>query len=190
MKLSFVTSNEGKFREAKEIGSRYDLEMEHLSYDYTEIQADTLEEIAKLGAKEAFEAVSAPCFVEDAGLFVYSLNGFPGPYSSYVYKTIGNSGILRLMKGQDHRKSEFKSVVCYYDSEVGSQIFIGTVEGKIVQKERGSGGFGYDPIFEPERCGGKTFAEMTVKSKNDLSHRARSIEKFVKWYVENKKAGD
>ncbi len=112
-------------------------------------------------------------FIEDSGLFVEALRGFPGVYSAYVSKTIGYKGILRLMKGEENRKAYFKSVVCLkLKGEI--KIFRGKVEGRIAEKARGRGGFGYDPIFIPEGSD-KTFAEAP-EIKNRASHRKRALE--------------
>lgn len=112
-------------------------------------------------------------FIEDSGLFVEALGGFPGVYSAYVSKTIGFNGVLRLMKGEENRKAYFKSIVCLkLKGEI--KIFRGEVEGRIAEKARGKGGFGYDPIFIPKGSE-KTFAEAP-EIKNIVSHRKSAIE--------------
>lgn len=190
MTLIFVTGNKNKFEEAKNLSDNYDVKIEHRNISYVEIQADELIDVVKPSAQQACEMVGAPCFVEDAGLFIDSLNGFPGPYSSYVFKTVGNEGILRLMEGipEEDRSAKFRSAVAYCEPGGEPEVFVGEVEGAISKEMRGSKGFGYDPIFLPERGGGGTFAEMSTEMKNYLSHRAKAIEKLVKWYTRNKKA--
>lgn len=188
MTFVFVTSNKNKFREAKKLAERYEIDLEHQNTAYTEIQADTLEEVVESSAKEVCERLGAPCFVEDAGLFIDSLKGFPGPYSSYVFKTVGNEGVIKLMKGTSSDKAEFKSVIGYCEPGSEPQTFTGKTEGKIIRELRGTEGFGYDPIFVPNGGDGRTFAEMPTQIKNNLSHRAKSIEKLVKWYTRKNKA--
>lgn len=188
MTLIFVTSNEHKFREAIKIVENFDLDLEHRDVSYIEIQADDLAGVVKPSAQQACGMVGGPCFVEDAGLFIDSLNGFPGPYSSYVFKTLGNRGILRLMEGVENRRAEFRSAVGYCEPGSDPKVFLGKVEGTISEESRGTKGFGYDPIFMPDGGEGGTFAEMSTEMKNFLSHRGRAIEKFVKWYVRNKRA--
>jgi XTP/dITP diphosphohydrolase len=180
MKLNFITSNEGKFREAREIASSYGIEVAWLKMKYDEFQGDTLEEIAVKSAKALSKAIGEPFFIEDSGLFVEALNGFPGVYSSYVLKTIGNPGILKLMDGVENRKAYFEAVIAFYD---GSEIhtFVGRVEGEIAEEMRGEKGFGYDPIF---LYGDRTFAEMG-EAKNAVSHRRRALENFLRWLSEN-----
>ncbi|MET1125040.1 MAG: XTP/dITP diphosphatase [Archaeoglobaceae archaeon] len=175
--MFFVTSNEGKFREVAEIAAKYGLKIEWLKMEYLEPQGSDLEEIAKLSAELLAEKINGEFFIEDSGLFVEALNGFPGPYSSYVFKTIGNEGILKLMENVENRRAQFKAVVAYWDGEK-VWTFTGVVEGEIAREARGSGGFGYDPIF---LYGDKTFAEMG-EAKNEVSHRRRAFEKFFEWY--------
>ena len=188
MTLAFVTSNRHKFEEAERIASEHGVELEHRDIPYIEIQADTLEEIARPSAQQASALLGAPCFVEDAGLFIRSLGGFPGPYSAYVFKTIGNEGVLKLLKGISNREAEFRSAVGYCEPGKKPEVFVGRVTGTIALKTKGDRGFGFDPIFVPQGGDGRTFAEMSIDEKNRFSHRSRAIERFVKWYVKNKKA--
>ncbi|MEM3012662.1 MAG: non-canonical purine NTP pyrophosphatase, partial [Candidatus Hadarchaeales archaeon] len=92
--LFFVTGNEGKFREASALAAKLGVELRHSRIPYLEIQADDLSDIAKVGVQQAFGILKAPCFVEDSGIFIQALRGFPGPYSNFVFRTIGNQGIL------------------------------------------------------------------------------------------------
>jgi XTP/dITP diphosphohydrolase len=148
-----------------------------------EIQSESLEEIAKTSAIHAYRQCGLPIIVEDAGLFIEALNGFPGPYASYVYKTIGNEGLLKLMKETNNRKARFQSVVAYFYEDLESPIcFRGEVLGEITQTVRkGSSGFGFDPVFKPMQSD-KTFAEMSIAEKNRYSHRAKAFRKFARWY--------
>ncbi len=186
MALTFVTSNKHKFEEAREIAKRHGLEIAHRAVPYVEIQADTLEEIVIPGAQEACASAGAPCFVEDAGLFIDALEGFPGPYSKFVFLTIGNAGILKLLDGNKNRVAEFRSAVGYCEPGGKPVVFTAKSVGKISTKPRGEGGFGFDPIFLPDGGGGKTFAEMTTELKNRFSHRGKAVEAVIKWYKEEK----
>lgn len=187
MSLAFVTSNRHKFEEAEKIAREQGVELEHRDVPYIEIQAENLTDIAKPSAQQASALLRAPCFVEDAGLFVEALGGFPGPYSAYVFKTLGNEGLLKLMRGESDRRAEFRSAVGYCEPGERPRVFEGKVAGTISPEARGSGGFGFDPIFVAGEGDGRTFAEMSTEEKNELSHRARAIEKFLKWYVKVKK---
>jgi XTP/dITP diphosphohydrolase len=181
--IFFATNNVNKFKEACEILSLYKIAVGMLKVKTIEIQSESLDEIAKVSAIEAFQKCNLPVIVEDAGLFVEALNGFPGPYSSYVYKTIGNVGLLKLMEDFKNRSAKFQSVVAYYSAELESPIcFKGEVLGEITRKLReGRSGFGFDPIFKPKKSD-KTFAEMSILEKNKYSHRAKALRKFAKWY--------
>ncbi len=176
MKIKFVTSNRNKFREAEEIGKDHGVDIEWVDREYLEPQGDELETVAVKSAEMLSDCVTPPFFIEDSGLFIDALNGFPGVYSSYVFKTIGNEGIMKLMDGVDRRRASFVSVIAYHDGET-IKVFRGEVRGRISENIRGTYGFGYDPIFEID---GKTFAEMGAE-KNEVSHRRKALEKFFSW---------
>ncbi|MHA1721624.1 MAG: XTP/dITP diphosphatase [Candidatus Baldrarchaeia archaeon] len=180
-KVFFATSNKNKYLEAKAILRSFNIEVEWLKGDYPEIQAESLEEIASFTAKWVAEKTKKAVFVEDAGLFIQVLNGFPGPYSSYVYKTLGNHGILKLLEGETNREAFFISVIAYCEPTSKPAIFIGKVNGTIAYEIRGNKGWGFDPIFIPTEGEGKTYAEMGPKNKNKISHRRKSLEKFGAW---------
>ncbi|SES67530.1 dITPase [Methanococcoides vulcani] len=177
-KMVFVTGNKGKFGEAKEILAAKEIELIQNTDGYPELQEDDLEPIAAYGAKWAAEKLKHPVMVDDSGLFINTLNGFPGPYSAFVEDNLGNQKVLKLMEGEKDRSAVFKSVIGYCEPGGESSVFTGTVEGKIAFEERGTGGFGYDPIFEYE---GKTFGELGTEVKNTISHRRRALDKFFEW---------
>jgi len=190
MPIRFVTGNEGKVREAREY---LDRPVEQVDYDYTEIQADDLATVAGHGAREAFRELGGtdPVLAGDAGLFVESLGGFPGPYSAYVEDTVGVERLWRLVEPEQHRRAYFRTVLAYAASAPESdadgeadgvrvETFEGRVPGTIVAP-RGDGGFGFDPIFEHD---GQTLAEMSTGEKNAISHRGRALAKFAEWYAE------
>lgn len=174
--LQFVTTNTGKVNEAREY---LPVSVEQLEYDYTEIQSMDLEEISRAGVREAAQTVDDEVFVEDSGLFINSLDGFPGPYSSYVYATLGIDRVADLVQNEADRTATFRSVIAYSNGD-RVRTFKGEVVGRIVEP-RGTGGFGYDPIFEHE---GQTFAEMTTEEKNSVSHRGRALVIFAEWLDE------
>ena len=181
--IVFMTSNLNKVREIKEILSSHSIFIKHMNFKVPEIQSDSLEKIAKTSSIEAMNRSGKPTIVEDSGLFIQCLNGFPGPYSSYIQKTIGNSGILKLMKSFENRGATFMSVIAYCDQSQSPLAFVGKVHGSISKEERGKV-WGFDPIFMP-RGTEKTYAEMLPENKNKLSHRKEALEKFILWYNEN-----
>jgi len=174
--IYFITSNRHKYEEIKKIVG-YEIEMKNIPYP--EIQASILEEVAKYGIEYLKDKIHDYFFIEDSGLFIKALKGFPGVFSSYVFKTIGNKGIIKLMENVQDRQAEFVSVIAFYDGEL--HIFKGICKGKIAKEIKGSKGFGYDPIFIPNGCE-KTFGEMSREEKNKYSHRgmaARKLKEFL-----------
>ncbi|MCE4604665.1 MAG: XTP/dITP diphosphatase [Aeropyrum sp.] len=175
-----VTGNEGKFREASRILGEYGIEARQARLVKVEIQSDRLEDIALKAARIAYVQLRRPLIVEDAGLFIDSLRGFPGPYSDYVYRTIGIEGILNLLQGRG-RSACFRSAVAYV-APMAEKVFSGEVCGRIAEEPRGSEGFGFDPIFIPEGYS-QTFAELGIGVKNRVSHRAQALRKLASWLV-------
>jgi XTP/dITP diphosphohydrolase len=188
MALIFVTSNHHKFNEISVFAADLGIKIQMKDLPCEEIQADKIEEVASKSAVDACNMLGKPCFVEDAGLFVSALRWFPGPYSSYVFRTIGNDGLLKLMIHKKNRRAEFRSAISYCEPTLEAATFTGNVVGKIASKARGSHGFGFDPIFIPSESDGRTFGEMTIAEKSVISHRARAGKKFLKWYTIMKKA--
>jgi len=186
LKVLFATSNKGKLEEAKAVLSKYGIEVEMLNKKKLELQSDSIEKIAKHSALELFKEVKTPLITEDSALSIKALNGFPGPYSAYVFKTIGNKGILKLMENKQNRESVFKAAVFFCSSNI-QKCFVGAAKGKIALKERGRFGFGFDPIFIPDECPKKTFGEMPIEEKSLYSHRGKAMVKFAKWYIKNYK---
>ena len=179
--LNVLTSNQGKYREYKENLEPYFEEIRMADISYPEIQANTLEEVVKYILDEL--SGFAPLIIDDSGLFVESLNGFPGVYSAYVMDTLGCEGILKLMNGVEDRKARFECVIGFLNEE--KMLFKGISEGKITEEMKGGGGFGYDPIFEPLEID-KTFAQMSTEEKNMISHRGNAMEKFLNYIKKEK----
>ncbi|MDR2707634.1 MAG: XTP/dITP diphosphatase [Nitrososphaerota archaeon] len=182
--ILFITGNFHKFEEVRSILNPMGITVGMLCMKGKEIQSDHTNEIAENSATEAFTRCHLPLIVEDAGLFIDALGGFPGPYSAYVYKTIQNKGILKLMENIQNRKATFYATIAYYSQKTGPQLFEGKIEGKITLTERkgnDNSGFGFDPIFQSSQ-GEKTFAEMSLREKNSLSHRFQAVNKFAQWY--------
>lgn len=182
-KICVVTSNRHKFDEILEIAKEYGVELEMCEGFKLEFQADSIEDVVSKSAMLAYIFLNKPVLVEDAGLFIEALNGFPGPYSSYVYRTIGIAGVLKLLNGVENRKACFKSAVTLVH---GKGIFTSTGEvcGVISTTPRGSKGFGFDPIFVPNGET-RTFAEMSISEKNLYSHRATAVRKVFEALVKD-----
>lgn len=181
-KVCFATSNLNKFEEVSEIARSYSIDLELCSAPKIEVQGENLREIVLKSAILAYFYCNKPVLVEDAGLFIKALNGFPGPYSNYVYKTIGINGVLKLLENVENREACFKSSAALV-YENGIIIGEGEVCGYIVRSPRGSWGFGFDPIFTPQGEI-RTFAEMTTSEKNKYSHRAKAVSRVFEKYLE------
>ena len=174
--LFFVSSNDHKYHEAKKILDSFGIQLGFLKSDLEEIQSNSLNDIARKKAQNAFSKHKKPLIIEDDGIFIDSLGGFPGPYSSYVFKTLGNKGILDLLKNK--RQAKFISVITYCDDAI-LESFDGKLCGTISKSQKGKG-WGFDPIFVPNNSD-KTFAE--TNDKNKISHRYKSLKKFSNWYL-------
>lgn len=180
--VTFASTNQNKFLEVQSILSTFDIAVQFAHVSLVEIQSDSLEDIAREKAKSAFAELQRPVMVEDDGLFIESLNGFPGPYSSFVFRTIGNKGILKLLSGTGQRSASFRSLIVYHDGQ-DTSISEGTVKGRI-SKEITEGGWGYDPIFVPSGSE-LTFAQLKDRKK-EYSHRSAALEKFAHWISSRK----
>ena len=177
LSVTFASSNRNKFDEVKSILAPR-VAVEFAQADLVEVQSDSLEEIAREKAKSAYSQVGRPVIVEDDGLYIDSLKGFPGQYSSFVFKALGNAGILKLLEGLG-RQASFRSIIAYYDGK-DLRTFEGTVNGMIATGAA-QGGWGYDPIFIPQGAE-VTFAELAAR-KNEYSHRKKALDKFADWFL-------
>jgi len=176
--LYFLSSNINKFIEVYPILQEHNVPAKFLKIKLREIQAESLSEIAIEKSKDAFRAVSKPVLVEDDGLFIHSLNGFPGYNSSFVFKTIGNIGILKLLSRSRDRSASFVSIFVYNNGNI-FRTFVGKTDGRISSKIDGPG-WGYDPIFIPA---GSEFSFGRLRDKKiKVSHRTKAITAFAKWY--------
>lgn len=171
----FVSSNNHKFQEVYSILDRLNITVKHHVATLPEIQSESLYDIASHKAAHAYTLLKSPVIVEDAGLFIDSLKGFPGPYSSFVYNTIGNEGILDLVKTD--RVATFRSIVAYNDGST-SRCFSGDIRGIISKKIVGAG-WGYDPIFVPDG----SYNTLAHIDKVSFSHRYLSLKSFAAWFV-------
>lgn len=143
---------------------------------------ETLDKNAIIKAKYVFDKLGMNCFADDTGLEIDALNGEPGVYSArYAGEDCSFKDnmdkVQNKMEGVANRSAKFRTVICLYFN--GKQhLFEGSVDGRILTEEQGEKGFGYDPIFQPNRCD-KSFAEMTMEEKNEISHRGRAVQKLV-----------
>lgn len=149
--------------------------------------ANTLEGNAQIKADYIWKYFRQDCFADDTGLEVEALEGAPGVYSARfagpeALADANMAKLLKLLQGKASRKARFRTVIALILGGHSYQ-FEGVVEGKILEEPRGEGGFGYDPVFQPDGSE-LSFAEMTLEEKNKMSHRARAIAKLCT-FLEN-----
>ena len=184
-KLVFATHNNHKLHEIQEIlGTSYQVVgLNELGFN-EEIPetADTLEGNAEIKANYIYEKLGIDCFSDDTGLEIDALQGAPGVYSArfagehFTFQDNMNK-VLQLLEGVANRKARFRSVICLI-LKGEKYFFEGKIEGKIIDIQRGTDGFGYDPIFIPDGFT-ETFAEMSLETKNNISHRGIATQKLT-----------
>ncbi|GGD59168.1 non-canonical purine NTP diphosphatase [Muriicola marianensis] len=185
MELVFATHNPNKIREIQQVLPPHItlLTLEDIGCR-TEIPetADSLEGNALLKASFVLENYGYPCFADDTGLEVDALDGAPGVFSARYAGTPKNEAantekLLKELQGKTNRQARFTTVIalCYGDE---TYLFRGEVEGEITEAPKGEKGFGYDPVFRPAGFD-KTFAELTLEEKNQISHRARAVAELL-----------
>lgn len=178
MKLTFVTGNKFKLAEVKQL---LDFEIDSAKLELPEIQSLSSEEVAIQKAKDAYIQLEKPLIIEETGVFINALNGFPGPLIHWFGESFGFEDTHRLLKDYDDKSAVAKVVIAYHN---GNEIhtFVGEIEGKIVEP-RGGNGFGWDSIFEVEDTG-KTFGEFDDYTKEVTSMRKIAVEK-LKEFISN-----
>lgn len=184
MKVTYVTGNWAKIESAKLLLNPLGIEVEHIKMDTTEIQADTVEEVAMFSAKEASEKLKCAVLKNDTGLFIESLKGFPGVYTHYVGDTIGEDGILKLMEGVEDRRAYFKEALAYCEYGKDPVVFTSITPGKIAIEKSGTYGWSWDFIFIPDEKD-KTLANYPDEERLLLWGK-EAYGKIVNYLKENK----
>lgn len=180
--LVFATNNDHKLEEVKEVVKNHFkiLSLKDINcHEDIEETGTTLEENALIKARYVKEKYGYDCFGDDTGLEVEALNGEPGVYSARYAGDAHNSKaniakLLKALDGEDNRKARFRTVIALI-LDGKEYLFDGVVTGSIGTEEKGSAGFGYDPVFKPEGHE-QTFAQLGMDVKNDISHRARATK--------------
>ncbi len=188
--IVFATNNAHKLAELRRmLGGRIEiLSLDDIGcHDDIPETADTLRGNAVQKAQWVKERYGYDCFADDTGLEVDALGGEPGVFSAR-YAGPGHDSeanmakLLREMKDKTNRTARFVTEIALILNGK-TEHFTGTVEGNILTSPRGTEGFGYDPVFEPENCG-LSFAQMDADAKNAVSHRGRAVQKLVKYLIE------
>lgn len=181
-KVIFVTSQKGKVEEAQGILGESFL-IKQTDVDLEEVQAIESRDVVRHKAKEAFRVLKKPVVVEDTSLYFEAWKGLPGALIRWFLKTVRCEGICKMMSGEKNRKAVAESAMAYYDGKV-TKFVLGRVNGSIPLKPRGKFGFGWDSIFIPKGFK-KTFAEMTMEEKNQISMRKIALEKLRKYLTKS-----
>ena len=185
MKLVFATNNLNKIFEIQKILPPtieiISLENIGCTEDIAET-AQTIEGNAILKANYITEKYGYNCFADDSGLVVDALNGEPGVFSARYAGEPSNTNnnmdkLLGNLDGNTNRKAQFKTVICL-NIDGQQHLFTGVCKGEIIMEKRGTGGFGYDPIFITDGFV-DTFAEMSLELKNEISHRAIAVRQLI-----------
>lgn len=189
-KIILATHNQGKIAEMREMLKPLGIMVSsaaELNLPDVEETGTTFEENAKLKAEQLSALSGLPCLADDSGLCVDALNGRPGVYSArYAPNRDFDKGMQMLLDElsstkDTERKAHFSCVMAFARPDEKTQVFEGRVDGKIAQAKKGSGGFGYDPIFVPDEGDGRSFAEFDGAEKNKISHRGRALRKFLEY---------
>ena len=181
--LIIASNNEGKIREFKDIFEPLGYEVFSQREKKIDLEVEetgtTFEENAFLKAKAIYDLTHQSVISDDSGLEVEALNNEPGIYSAR-YKSLETEherrlAILEGLRGSDNRKARFICCICFIDASGTPHLFKGVWNGTIAEREEGTNGFGYDPIFISEDSGGKTTASLPISFKETHSHRAKAI---------------
>ena len=194
MEIDFITSNKGKIAALKRSflnAGSIDIKVNQVQADIVEPQLNNIADVSKYKAMEAFKILKKPILVEDGGLVIEALNGFPGPYTKYVLSTIGINGILKLMNGENNRAAKFVSFA----------TFVGN-DGTVCQFERFGDNFeiAYErkTVIHPDAWSdlwqvmymkdyGKMLCEFSKQELSDFTERSQtsgSLQQFAKWFLE------
>jgi len=189
-KICFATNNQHKLAEVRKqlAGSEFDVvSLKEIGcFDELPETQDTLEGNSWQKADFVFRKFGIACFADDTGLEVEALNGAPGVHSAYYGGEQRSSDaniqlLLDNLHNKQSRSAQFRTIITFIEP-TGIHTFEGIVRGTILTEKKGSQGFGYDPVFQPEGYN-RSFAEMSMDEKNVLSHRGRAVAKFVSFLL-------
>src|SRR5437588_4063698 len=144
--LIFVTSNENKLREAREI---LGIDIQSAKIDLDEIQSLNLEDILIHKVNQAHQLIQKPVMVEDVGFFITAWGGFPGPLVKFLLQAGGNDLLIKMLANFPDRSTTIKAGIGFHDGQA-AHTFIAEIKGQVSSEPRGQNGFGWDTIFIPE----------------------------------------
>ncbi len=177
MPLYFATSNTKKLSEARAILPK-GIAIKHTMIDIEEIQSLDVVKVAADKAARAYAKLRKPVAVEDTGLYLKGLNGFPGALVKFFLESFSSEEICRMLDGKS-RKAEARTALCLCTGPRNNYVFVGSINGTISKRPAGAEGFGFDPIFVPEGHS-RTLGELGIEAKNGMSMRRKALMKLAR----------
>ena len=189
--LLFFSNNNNKIIEIKRIFNKFNLTLLSLNdlsiSDEPEEIGKTFEENAKIKSDYGFNKTGIPCFADDSGICIESLNWKPGVHSKRFLNSFKSSedcfrGIIQSTKKKGKQNAYFKTSISLTIKNDQNILFNGKIDGKISEQAKGRYGFGYDPVFIPKNFN-KTLAELNAEEKNEISHRSIAVTKLINFLI-------
>ena len=186
MKIFISTTNRHKVHEISAILSEYGVGLEQKELRVIEPDFDSIEEVAKSKAEQAFAHLGKPVIAEDTGIYFLAYHNFPGVFAKRVYEGIGFDGLLSLIRRVKNRRARFGTAICYHDGKT-TKVFSGYLEGSLllravsVDKDR----LPYEKLFVPDGYS-KALVDIPIQEKNRVSHRAQAARKLAEWLISRK----
>lgn len=177
--ITFITGNPGK---AEKLSKYLGIDIPNKKIDLEEIQSLDLSEIIKHKVSEAYKIINEPVIVDDTSLIIKLLGKLPGPFIKFFIQEIGNNGITNLASNLTDKSAIAEVGIGYFDGK-NMEIFIGTINGTIAEKPKGTGGFGWDAIFIPNGYT-QTRAEMSEDDYDKTSPRKSALMELNKYLKE------
>ena len=178
MKLYFATSNKHKLAEANHI---LGMRLSQVDLDLLEIQDASVRRVARRKAEQAYAILKKPVVVEDTGLYLAGLNGFPGALVKWLVGSVGPAGLCRIVDRIGTRRAYAETCAAFNDGK-STRVFIGRIYGSIAENPSGKTGFGWDAVFVPKGQK-KTFAQMKRREKSAISMRGIAFRKLKDYLV-------
>src|ERR1035437_724086 len=172
-KLTFITGNASK---AEQLSRHLDFPIAHRKVDLVEVQSLDLMEVVEHEVKEAYKLMGSPVLIEDTSLIFNALGRLPGPLIKWFLAELDNEGLARLLDGYEDRSAKAEVLFGLYDGKT-LKTFSGSITGTVPLEPRGGRGFGWDPIFIPDRYG-KTWGEMDAEEQKQVSMRRIALKKL------------
>lgn len=186
MRIFFATTNKHKVEEIRKITTTFGIQITETKIQLIEPDFDSLEEIAKYKAIQAYKKLEKPVIAEDTGVYFCAYKNFPGQYAKRIFKSIGFKGLIALIRMAKNKRAYFKTAIAYTDGKI-TKVFSGILKGKLLEKPVSIKKYRlpYEKIFQPKNEK-KALVDLDVNQKNKISHRAKAVKKFCRWIKQQK----